>query len=504
MREDWIEVELGNILKVSSGKGLTAKQMSGAGYPVYGGNGVTGFHSEYLEEDSRLIIGRVGIRCGVTHITKAKSWITDNALIVTPKANVFDLVFMKLKLGYEDLNKLSNSTAQPVISGNKIYSYQISLPPLPEQRAIVAKIEQLLSGLDAGIESLKKAEAQLKTYRQAVLKKAFEGELTKGWRAQQSNLPTAEALLEQIKEERAQHYAQQLADWAQAVKTWEAEGKEGKKPAKPKKPKEVAPLSEEELKQLPNLPEGWGWCKIGEVGSVGTGSTPKRGNSKYWTNGTIPWITSGALNNEYVNTCKEYVTEIALEETNIKFFPKHTLLVAMYGEGKTRGKCAELLFEATTNQAIAGIVQTGKEKEVRKYLKAFLVKNYQEIRRKSSGGVQPNINLDIVKNTLFPLCSLPEQQQIVQEIETRLSVCDQVEASIQTGLAKVEALRQSILKKAFEGRLLSDAELATCKNEKDWAPASTLLAQIEAEKAEAAAKAPKKASKKTKKKKSVK
>jgi type I restriction enzyme S subunit len=112
---------------------------------------------------------------------------------------------------------------------------EIPLPPLPEQRAIVAKIEQLFSDLDNGIVSLKKAQEQLKIYRQAVLKKAFEGELTKKWREEQTDLPSAEELLQQIKEERVKHYQKQLDEWKQAVKEWEDKGKEGKKPTLPKK-----------------------------------------------------------------------------------------------------------------------------------------------------------------------------------------------------------------------------------------------------------------------------
>lgn len=125
--QTWIELSLGEILKVSSGKSLTAKNMSGSGFPVYGGNGITGYHSDFLFEERKLIIGRVGVKCGVTHITTPKSWITDNALIVKFKTEGIDIVFARLLLGFHNLNKLSNSTAQPVISGSKIYPYKISL-----------------------------------------------------------------------------------------------------------------------------------------------------------------------------------------------------------------------------------------------------------------------------------------------------------------------------------------------------------------------------------------
>jgi type I restriction enzyme, S subunit len=142
-----------------------------------------------------------------------------------------------------------------------------------------------------------------------------------------------------------------------------------------------------------------------------------------------------------------------LKETNLSVYPKHTLLLAMYGEGKTRGKCSELMIDASTNQAIAAISFEKHDVRVKPFLKYYLLKNYNDIRMLSSGGVQPNLNLGIVKRTIIPFPPLEEQQQIVQEIESRLSVCDKLEETITYSLKQAEALRQSILKKAFEGEL---------------------------------------------------
>jgi type I restriction enzyme S subunit len=141
-------------------------------------------------------------------------------------------------------------------------SILIPIPPLAEQYRIVAKIEELFSDLDAGIASLKTAQAQLKIYRQAVLKWAFEGKLTADWRKekqQKGELKSADELLAQIKAEREKRYKEQVKDWETAVKAWEAGGKVGKKPTKPKMLKEVEPLSEEAIAELPGLPEGWRW-----------------------------------------------------------------------------------------------------------------------------------------------------------------------------------------------------------------------------------------------------
>ena len=213
--------------------------------------------------------------------------------------------------------------------------------------------------------------------------------------------------------------------------------------------------------------------KVGNVGSVGTGITPLKSRSDFYANGNIPWVTSGALNENFVTEASDYVTELALKGTNLRIYPKHTLLIALYGEGKTRGKCSELLIEATTNQAIAAIVQEGISEKLRKYMKWFFQKNYGDIRLKSSGGVQPNLNLSIIENTMFPMCSIEEAAHVVDAIEIKLSEADQLDQTLTTALQQAEALRQSILKKAFSGQLVSQ--------DPHDEPASKLLARIQAE-----------------------
>lgn len=197
----------------------------------------------------------------------------------------------------------------------------------------------------------------------------------------------------------------------------------------------------------------WEMVKLGDVAEVNTGSTPKRGNNDYWENGTIPWITSGETNNQYITKASEFITTKAIAETNCKIIPKGSLLIAMYGEGKTRGKCAELSINAATNQALASITFTSTEIS-KNFAKCFFEKNYQDMRLLSSGGVQPNLNLGIIKNMIIPLPPISEQQRIVAEIESRLSQAEAVEESIGKALQQAEALRQSILKKAFSGELI--------------------------------------------------
>lgn len=353
------------------------------------------------------------------------------------------------------LHSLGKGGTQQNISQTVLKEVEIPIPPESIQHQIVEKIEELFSDLDNGIDNLKKAKQQLETYKQSVLKAAFEGKLTKEWREQQDNLSTPEELKEQIEEERQRYREQQLKEWEQEVEEWKEQGEQGKKPRKPRKIRSTSPIEEDDINDKHSLPDKWSWTRVGDIGKVGTGSTPlKKKHELYYEGGEIPWVTSGALNDWYVKEASGFVTKKALEETNLTVYPKHTLLVAMYGEGKTRGKCSELLIEACTNQAVAAIVQEKTEAKTRQFLKYFFLKNYNDIRRLSAGGVQPNLNLGIIRDTLVPLPPLKEQEKIVEELESRLSVVQQNKKTISAELQKAKALRQSILKKAFEGKLI--------------------------------------------------
>lgn len=195
----WLTVELGDIVSVSSGQGLTSNQMQAGPYSVYGGNGINGQHNDYFLEREELIIGRVGAKCGVTHITRPKSWVTDNALIVTPLIVSFDKRFFKWLLEFKDLNSLGSSTGQPVISGSKIYPVALDLPTLSEQTEIVRILEARLEAADALEAEINAALTRADALRQSILKKAFSGQLV----PQDPEDEPASALLERIKANRA-------------------------------------------------------------------------------------------------------------------------------------------------------------------------------------------------------------------------------------------------------------------------------------------------------------
>ena len=344
-----------------------------------------------------------------------------------------------------ELAAQGTGTTFEAISGNTLKNFVVPIAPLKQQKRIVDKIEKLFSHIDAGIKALQKAKQLLKQYRQSVLKAAVTGELTKEWRkANKDKLELASQLLERILKERRRKWEEKQLEQFK-VKGKIPKGDKWKEKYKaPKDPK---------IGNMKNLPDSWMFVTIEQVAEVGTGATPLKGKKEYYENGSVPWVTSGALNELFVSESKDHITEFALEKTNVSLFPKHTLLVAMYGEGKTRGKVSELLIEAGTNQACAAIVLSGLAEKIRPFIKLFLEKNYDDIRRLSSGGVQPNLNLEIIRATKAPFPSLSEQKEVVRLVDEKIFSVNRLYEEIETQQVRAKKNKQSILAFAFKGEI---------------------------------------------------
>ena len=480
MRVDWIEIEISAVARLYQPKTISSKLLVENGkYPVYGANGIIGKYDDFNHENEEFLITCRGATCGNVHITKPFSWINGNAMVVQPfDKSLLSIEYLKFVFSNKGrVQKAISGSAQPQITRTTLSPIKIPLAPLPEQRAIVTKIEELFSDLDKGVADLKKAQDQLKIYRQAVLKKAFEGELTKIWRDEQTDSPTSDELLTLIEEERQKHYEKQLENWKQELRAWEGNDKEVKKPGKPKEFKLLPELTEEELDEIATLPNGWKWIKnqnyLFEV-KDGTHDTPK-----YQDTG-IPFITQKNIKNNSVSFSDfKYISEA----DHNKFFKrsnvqKGDIIIAMIGHGRGNSCIVD-------TDRVFSIKNVGLFKFFNKiHNNRYCLHYYQSILglnlalNKSKGGAQPFIGLTELRNWPIPICSLEEQHQIVQEIESRLSVCDKVEESITESLEKAEALRQSILKKAFEGNLLSNQEIEKCKTEPDYETAAVLLEKI--------------------------
>ncbi len=197
----------------------------------------------------------------------------------------------------------------------------------------------------------------------------------------------------------------------------------------------------------------WQLTDVQSVAHVGTGSTPLRSNAEFFASTGTPWITSAATSQEVVNVATEYVTQAAITAHRLKVYPVGTLLVAMYGEGKTRGQVTELGIPATINQACAAVV-VDESKMLKAFVKLALQANYLEMRVLAEGGNQPNLNLSKVKGFPLPFPCFNEQAEIVRRVETLFAFADRLEASLQVAQSTTDRLTPSLLAKAFRGELV--------------------------------------------------
>ena len=164
------------------------------------------------------------------------------------------------------------------------------------------------------------------------------------------------------------------------------------------------------------IPEDWEIVKLGKLTTVETGKTPLRSNKQFWDNGTINWATTTEVNETYIVSTNEKITNQAVAELKMKILPINTILLAMYGQGKTRGKVALLRIESTINQAFASI-KPNKNYSTN-FVFNYLDKSYEKIRDLSHGSNQDNLNLDIVKALQIPLPPLKEQEKIAEILTT--------------------------------------------------------------------------------------
>lgn len=181
---------------------------------------------------------------------------------------------------------------------------------------------------------------------------------------------------------------------------------------------------------------------------VGTGATPSRSNPKYWNMPDYNWVSSGETSELFVGETKEKVSELAIKETNVSIYPVGTLIVAMYGQGKTRGQITELIKPAGTNQACAAIQLIEKSEWHKDFVKLYFQKSYEELRSHASGGAQPNLNVGKVQNTVIAIPPLKEQQRINYKVDCLLILCNQLKQRLKESQITQLYLMDTIVEQA--------------------------------------------------------
>lgn len=359
------------------------------------------------------------------------------------------------------ISELSAGSNINNLKRDHILSFPFRIGPLPEQRRIVAKIEELLSDLDAGVAALQRAKTNLKRYRASVLKAAVEGKLTEAWRSEHSNAEPASKLLERILTERRKKWeADQLTKFKTAgkepPKNWQARYVEPKPPV---------------TAGLPELPEGWCWASVEQVASECTVGHVGPMKDEYESDG-IPFLRS------------QNVRPLRFDRVGLRFIPKGfheklrksrliggELLVVRSGNigeacvypfDEPEANCADLVITRFTSGFDAHYASIFIVSPLGKYL----------VGGKRTGSALSHFNVGAMEQSPIPLPPLPIQKRIVEEVAERLSQIEASELAIENGLRRAARLRQSILKLAFEGKLVPQDPADE--------PAGELLARVKA------------------------
>lgn len=403
---------------------------------------------------------------------------------------------------------VSGTTQQVELATSTARALAVPCPPVEEQVRIVAKVNELMAlcdqlekqqqerrqlqnalrkstlqvlasaesprelqeswqRLEAHFESLFSDSSDTNSLKSLLLKLAMRGLLVK----QEAGDLHSETFLQQIANEKARLIAAKTLKASAAI---------------------PAP-SDAELPYV--LPAGWTWARVVDLVDVGTGATPAKSEPTYY-GGETPWYTSSATNEKFARKPETFITEKALAETNCKVFPAGSLIVAMYGQGKTRGQVSELVVAGATNQAIAALVFFESSKPTKRFLKYFFEKIYDEIRLQAEGGPQPNLSVGKIKEILVPVPPLEERERIVARLDELFEQCDEWSSLLKrrdvlarqfaalavakiTGVANERS--EDVAVKVPQTELIAPLRLGTLPDIKDQAPLATLLARHQGE-----------------------
>lgn len=421
---------------------------------------------EYFVSNGDILIALSGATTGKYGIYNLTSQAVLNQRVGRLKLLSIDKIYSKYIYYYLDVIRESilekaYGAAQPNISPTVLSSFKIPLPPLNEQHRIVEKIEELFTKSDAAVTELQNVKKQLKRYRQSVLKSAFEGKLTEEWRRDSKYTDRGKLLktmntirknefdkLEK-RESRIKNYSQIICD-------------------------------ENDFNNLPKLPKNWFWNSIDIVASLRKhsikagpfGSSLKK--SMYVSEGYKIYGQEQVIknNHEYGDY---YIDENKFNELISCSIKPKDILISLVG---TIGKVLILPEDCKLGIINPRLVKVTLNKDLMlpDYFKYYFESEFAKslYKLKSHGATMDILNLKIILDEPFPICEIEEQQKIVEEIESRLSVADKIEEEIDRNLKKTVQLRQSILKKAFEGKLVPQ--------DPNDEPAEKLLERIKKEK----------------------
>ena len=407
-----------------------------------------------IPADTVIMATRVGLG-KVVRVPYATTINQDlKALVSPPELNKSYLEYWLVSKA-QHLKSIGSGTTVKGIRLEQVKELDFPLAPLEQQKRIVAKIEELFSHIDAGIEALNKAKKLLKQYRQSVLKAAVTGEHTKEWRAANADrLEPESQLLERILEERQAEYSRKMAVWKENLEKWEAADRCGKKPVKPQKPKSMA----EPAGGLGSLPDGWSWLRLGslavDVFDGPFGSSLK--SSDYVDNGVrvIRLENIGSL--EFKNEKITYVSEDKYEVLKKHTVSSGDIVFSSFVADGTRVAVLPENIRRAINKADCFCVRAFGDSIDANYLANFLstASAYKALESQVHGATRPRVNTTQLKELEIPICSVDEQREIVACVKEKFISIERLVKEVDCQMNAADKNKQSILDSAFSGGLL--------------------------------------------------
>lgn len=357
-----------------------------------------------LCEDGDLLIVGDGSRSGLTG--RAIKGIVGSTLYkIYADGMTTDYLRYFIESKYLLLNTQKKGTGTPHLNANILKKSKLIVPSIEEQERIVERIEELFSELDNAVETLNITEKKLHLYRQSVIKEAFIGSFTESYR--------------------------KANDTALDMKLpW---------------------LSEEQTMELPKIPESWKYILLSNLGDLGRGKSKHRprNDARLFVDGKYPFIQTSEVKSadKYITEYSKMYNDFGLSQS--KLWPSGTLCITI---AANIAETAFLGLNACFPDSVVGF--TPSDNILSEYIRYFIESQKAELSAFAPATAQKNINLTTLENLVIPYCSLKEQKRIVDEIESRLTAYLNIEKTVNDALQQAFAMRQSMLKQAFEGRLL--------------------------------------------------
>ena len=379
--EEWEVTKLKYALLISNGKDYKDIEVEEGGYPVIGSGGVFARSRNYMYDGDVVLLGRKGT-IDKPLFYSGKFWTVDTMFYSTA-LNGNNIKFMYYSSLLIPFSYYSTATALPSMTQSDLNNHVLCLPSISEQQKIADFLDKKTVQLDKVKALLEEQIQKLKDYRASLIYETVTKGLDK-----------------------------------------------------------TVPMKDSGIDWIGQVPEGWEVGKIKYFSQISAGATPDRNNSLFW-NGNINWMSSGEVNQGIVKHTSETITDLAIKRTSTKLLPNGTVMLALNGQGKTKGTAAVLAIESASNQSLASFIVDNKILN-NMYLYYFFVANYYNIRG-LKGEDRDGLNLQLVSNIVIPLFEIEKQQKIVDFLDKKTVQIEQLIQIKNKQIDNINKKRQTLI-----------------------------------------------------------